>query len=453
MHHLTPELSYGSTNPNDSLIIPIKVMERYEAVQEYQRGSLTVKEACIRCQVRERQFYRLLSKVREAEKEHRSALTALVHGNTGKESNRQLSEEEKLKIKQLISENYSDFGPTLAAEKLEEGHGIVISSETLRILMIWWGYWKAKPRRSNGEYRQWRERRSVYGEVEQLDGGYHAWFEERAEPCCLLASIDDATGKITGLLFVEWEGVFPSFRFCRNYLKNHGKPGIFYLDKHSTYKINTKTLLDDPEMRTQFGRACQELGIELVSAHSPQAKGRVERLFKTLQDRLVKELRLRNISTKEEANRFVKEEFIPAFNRKFAVVPKETGDAHRKVTEDKETLDRIFSVRTERVVMNDFTVQYKNRFIQLLPTTVRLVRRKEKVEVRENEDGVVYIYLRGAKLPSKELPKRPEKVSVTKKDPKLLAHVKHPRKPAPDHPWRRSVIDKKKKNATTLSVN
>lgn len=424
-------------------------MEQYEAVQEYQRGSLTVKEACIRCQVRERQFYRLVSKVREAEVKHKSALTALIHGNTGRTSNRRLSERERETIRQAVDETYADFGPTLTAEKLKEDHGIVISKEALRVLMIRWGYWKPKPRKSNGEHRQWRERRSTHGEMEQFDGSYHAWFEDRAEPCCLLATIDDASGEITGLSFVDWEGVFPSFAFWREYLEKHGKPRSIYLDKHSTYKVNSKTLLDDPEMRTQFGRACQELGIELINAHSPEAKGRVERLFKTLQDRLIKELRLRGISDREEANRFMEKEFIPAFNRKFAVAPREAGDAHRPITETSEELERIFSIHTERTVMNDFTIQYKNRFFQILPTTKRLVRRKEKVDVCEWKGGNVILSLRGGTLPSEELPERPVKVRMSKKAPRLNT----PYKPAADHPWRKTAINKPGDRATTLSAN
>jgi len=428
------------TETPDIIIIPIKAMERYQTVQEYLRGSLSVKEASARCQIGERQFFRLAAKVKAAETDKQEAgqtgPETLIHANTGRAGNRTLSEETKHEVKKLINSHYSDFGPTLAAEKLREQHRITLSKETLRGWMVKWGLWQPKPRKTNSQHRQWRERKSCYGEMEQWDGCYGFWFEDRGEACCLLASIDDASGRLTGARFVDWEGVFPSFEFWQKYLKKHGKPGSIYLDKHSTYKINAKTLLDDPEARTQFERACQELGITVIHAHSPEAKGRVERLFKTLQDRLIKELRLRGISSKEEANRFLEEVYIDDFNNRFAVEPKEPGDVHRPVQETDEELDRIFSIRVERTVMNDFTVRYQGRYFQLLPTTKRLVRKKEKVEVRKSEDQSVAIYLRGGRLPSEELPERPQKA---KPQPELLAHTKRDKqqwKPAPDHPWR-----------------
>jgi len=438
------------TDTPDVVIIPIKVMERYQTVQEYLRGDLSVTEAGIRCRVGERQFFRLTAKVKEAERDKtRSGPKALIHANTGRTGNRARPAETKKKIKELIDATYSDFGPTLAAEKLRERHGFTISSEALRGWMTDWGLWRPKPRKKNGQHREWRERRPVYGQMQQFDGCYHLWFEDRGDPCCLLLSADDAGGRITNGQFVEWEGVFPSFNFWQKYLEKHGKPDSIYLDKHSTYKINAKTLLDDPEARSQFERACQELDIKVIHAHSAEAKGRIERLFETLQDRLVKELRLRGISSKEEANRFMDEVYIDDFNSRFGVEPKEPGDAHRPVSESPVELSRIFSIRTERVVMNDFTIRYRNRFFQLQRTTKRLVRQKERVEVRETEDGAVSIHLRGAQLPTEELPERPKKV---KPEPKLLAH-KEPWKPAPDHPWRQYGRNQEKKQVAELSAN
>ena len=438
------------TETPDVIIIPIKVMERYQTVQEYLRGNLSVTEATIRCRIGERQFFRLVAKVKKAEQDKvRIGPEILIHGNTGRIGNRALSEETKQEVKKLVNSRYPDFGPTLATEKLQELHNFTINSETLRNWMIEWDIWKPKRRRKNGKHREWRERRPLYGQMQQFDGCYHLWFEDRGELCCLLLSVDDATGRITGARFVEWEGVFPSFTFWRKYLKKHGKPGSIYLDKHSTYKINVKTLLDDPEARSQFERVCQELGIEVIHAHSAEAKGRVERVFKTLQDRLVKELRLRGISNKEDANRFLEEVFIDDFNGRFAVEPKESGDVHRTLSESQVELDQIFTIKTERMIMNDFTIRYHNRFFQLQQTTKRLVRQKEKVEVRETEDKTVSIHLRGTQLPSEELPERPKRV---KPEPKLLAHRK-PHKPAPDHPWRRYGRIQEKKSVATLSAN
>lgn len=407
-------------------------MEQHDIIQRFRTNELSLSEACAQCKLSERQVYRLVAKVKA------DGIEALIHGNTGPTSNRALDPRQKAKIEKVVRTTYPDFGPTFASEKLAEKHDITVHPETLRTYMTEWELWKPKRRRRNGEHRQWRERRSRFGELEQFDGCQHAWFEDRAPKCCLLASIDDATGRITGLRFADWEGVFPSFDFWSTYLDTHGKPQSIYLDRHSTYKVNTKTLLDDPEARSQFGRACDELGIELIYAYSPEAKGRIERLFSTLQDRLVKELRLRGISSMEEANRYVRDVFIPAFNAKFAVVPRKDGDAHRILTEaDTSTRERIFSIRTQRTVSNDFTVRYKGRYFQLQKTSLRLVCRKDKVEVEEREDGGVSVYLRGAYLPMEELPERPKKVQETARSPKLLAHVKEPKRPAADHPWRR----------------
>lgn len=426
-------------------------MEQYQTIQAFLKCSITLSEACQRVKLSERQFFRLTARVKEAEKAGRDAVAVLGHGNRGRPSNRALSAETKTEIKKHITQHYADFGPTFAAEQLEEKHGITVSEETLRKLMSGWGYWKPKPRKRNGEHREWRERRSLFGEMQQFDGSYHSWFEDRAEPCCLLASIDDATGRLTGLKFVEWEGVFPSFAFWREYLEDHGKPGSIYLDKHSTYKVNSKHLLDDPEAYSQFERVCGELGMDIIHARSPQAKGRIERLFETLQDRLIKELRLAGISTREEADRYVRENFIPRFNDKFAVVPREEGDAHQPVAEDTATLDRIFSFRSERVVMNDFTVRYKNRFFQLLPTVKRLVRRKEKVEVREREDRTVTISLRGGVLPNEELPERPPKVRESVKAPRFNLPASKAHTPAADHPWRKQAVVGRKNRGAVLS--
>jgi transposase len=430
---------------SDTVTIPAHIMEQHDIIQEFRTHKLTLDEACARLRRSERQVYRLAKKVRDG------GLMDLIHGNTGKASNRALSEDEEKNIESIVRATYADFGPTLAAEKLDEVHDIKVSVETLRTRMTTWGLWKPKCRKTNGEHREWRERRSLFGELEQFDGCYHAWFEDRAPTCCLLGSIDDATGRITGLLFTDWEGVFPSFAFWGTYLDTHGKPHSIYLDRHSTYKVNAKTMLDDPEARSQFERAMSELGVGVIHAYSPEAKGRIERLFGTLQDRLVKDLRLRGISTREEANRFVEEEFIPAFNAKFAVVPKAEGDAHRPLTEaDRTSLDRVFSIRASRTVMNDFTLRYKGRYFQLEKTAIRLVCRKDKVEVEEREDGSIRVYVRGAYLPVSELPERPAKVSDTRKAPKLLAQVKSPWKPAPNHPWRKGLAQER--SAAALSV-
>jgi len=408
-------------------------MERYQSLQLYLRAQATLEETCARCQLGERQVYRLLAKVKKAEQKGRSPALAIAHASQGRISNRARPEAVKAQIKKIIAKSYPDFGPTLAAEKLEQRHQIKISKEALRVLLTEWGLWQPKPRKA-ARHRAWRERKALFGQLIQFDGSYHRWFEDRAKQCCLLAGIDDATGQILGLRFVTWEGVFPSFSFWRAYLQAHGKPIAIYLDRHSTYKINTKTLLDDPEARSQFQRAMAELDIDVIHAYSPEAKGRVERLFATLQDRLVKELRLAGIATKEAANEFVAKTFIPEFNQRFAVAPASSGDAHRPLVKTLAELDAIFTIQTSRVVMNDFTLIYKGRYFQLLPTTLRLTRPKDKVQVCEDSAGQIHISLRGATLPFTELPRRPKKSTSTKKAVK----TKYQWKPGADHPWKQS---------------
>ena len=295
--------------------------------------------------------------------------TSITHLSRGKESNHKLKQIVVDKIISLLLAVYVGFGPTLAAEKLLEINKIKISDETLRTIMAKNNLWKPKQRKKNKEHREWRPRKENYGSMEQYDGSYHLWFEDRAEECCLLLSIDDATGKITKAVFDRHEGILPTFGFWKAYIEEKGKPAAIYLDKFSTYKINHKSAQDNKEMITQFQRACQELGIRLIFAHSPEAKGRVERMFKTLQDRLVKELRLQNISDIATANKFLKEKYIPDFNRRFAVVPEKRTDMHRSLTKtDKERVESIFSVHSTRVVMNDYTAQIKNQnlFLSLI---------------------------------------------------------------------------------------
>jgi len=373
---------------------------------------------------------------------------SVVHLGRGKESNRKLKQIVIEKIVMLLTTVYVGFGPTLAAEKLLERNKIKISDETIRAIMTTRNLWKPHPRKKNKEHREWRPRREHYGSMEQYDGSYHHWFENRAPECCLLLAVDDATGKITQAVFDHHEGVFPTFAFWKNYLKQKGKPVAIYLDKFSTYKINHKAALDNKDLITQFERACRELSIDLITAHSPEAKGRVERMFKTLQDRLVKELRLSNISDIETANIFLTEKFIPAFNAQFAVVPTKRANAHRALsTVDSKHMDSIFSVHSKRVVMNDFTVQFKNQYFQLNQQQSVLVRRKEKVLIEEHLDGSIVLKLREKELNYTVLPRRPLK--EFKLEIPALTTGTPTYKPPADHPWRRQFFANKINLQTT----
>src|SRR3989338_7499966 len=337
---------------------------------------------------------------------------------------------------------YVGFGPTLAAEKLLERDKIKISDESLRTIMIKNNLWKPKPRKRNKQHREWRPLKDNYGTMQQYDGSYHHWFGEKMPEFCMLLAVDDATGKITKAVFDHHEGIFPTFGFWKAYLMENGKPTSIYLDKFSTYKINHQAAEDNKELITQFGRACRDLGIKLISAHSPEGKGRVERMFETLQDRLVKELRLENISDIATANAFLQEKYISAFNEKFAVVPAQQADLHCGLTDiDAKGMGSIFSIHSTRVVMNDFTVQFKNQYFQLAKQQPVTVLRKDNILIEEHLDGSIKLKLREKELRYTVLPKRPDK-ELKLRFPALVTSRTIYRPPA-NHPWRRQILTNK----------
>jgi len=340
------------------------------------------------------------------------------------------------KVTTIIKSRYHDFEPTLAKEKLEEKHGIALSIETVRTLMVRAKLWKPRGRKTAKAHRSWRPRMECGGELVQFDGSYHHWFEDRGGEGCLLAAIDDATGAILRLVFDAHEGVEPVFRFWNWYVEEHGVPKAIYLDKFSTYKVNHKAAKDNSELVTQFDRALQTIGGKLIVAHSPQAKGRVERLFGTLQDRMVKEMRLRGIADEERANKYLREEFVPWFNEHYAVIPVKRGDLHRTPTaKERDGLPSTFSVKENRVVTADFTVRYKNEWLQLTKEQTVTVRKGDAVIIEERLDGSrkVLHEVRGRYLEYLVLPERAHKPSVCL-PAKHNGHV-----PPQDHPWRTSA--------------
>lgn len=367
---------------------------------------------------------------------------AVIHGLKEKQGNHHIDPALKEKALTVIGEQYHDFKPTFAAEKLAARHHITITSQTVRVWMTERGLWKARKRKQL-IYRSWRPRKEFFGELEQFDGSYHCWFENRYNDengtpieVCLLAAIDDATGKITHAQFTPHEGVIPVFLFWQTYIGSLGKPLGIYLDKFSTYKINHKNAIDNSELMTQFERLAKDLSIRLITAHSPQAKGRIERLFQTLQDRLVKEMRLANINTPHEGSIFLQEVFIPKFNEQFSVAASKEGDVHHPLTRiDKQNLNRIFSIQSTRTVNNDFTIQFKNIWYQLLELQATTVRPRETVLVEEWLDRTVHVSLRGYNLNYSILPQRPHR---QKSNPTILTSHKLIWKPPANHPWRRS---------------
>lgn len=383
-----------------------------------------------------RQIRRLKTAVREY------GASAFIHKLKGRQGNHHIDPLVKEKALAVIKETYSDFKPTFATEKLREIHSIHVSHETTRLWMMQEGLWKSRKQKQSG-YHSWRPRKEYFGELGQFDGSYHLWFEDRfidekgnSIEVCLLASIDDATGEITKASFSANEGVVAVFTFWKEYVQDLGKPLSIYLDKFSTYKINHKAAVDNSELITQFQRTMRQLNVILITAHSPQAKGRIERLFGTLQDRLVKEMRLVNILTPEQGNRFLKEVFIPAFNNKFAVVPVKEGDVHKPLLkEEKEQIRHIFSIHETRRVNLDFTIQFKNNWYQLTEIQPATVRPLMVVLMETWLDGSVHIIFRGYELAFIVLPEKPKKQRI--KQPTILTTHKLNWKPASNHPWRR----------------
>ena len=391
-------------------------------------------ERLVKREIKQKEGSKLLDlgirQVKRKVKEYRKAgAISLVHGNRGKSSNRATDKEKVREALKLIEEKYSDFGPTLASEKLEENHGIIINHETLRKLMIKKGMRKVKNKKIIVKHF-WRERKECLGEMVQLDGSPHDWFEDRAEPCTLLAFIDDATSNILWLEFAESESTESLMKSTKSYVEESGKPASIYVDRGVVYKVNQNN--PDNERITQYGRAMNELHIKLIHARSPEAKGRVENLFGTLQDRLVKELRLANISTIKEANKFAREVYMPKHNAKFAVKPRSETNLHRPV--GNYDLDNIFCLKEDRKINNDFTISYKTRFIQLEEKQNTIVRPKNVVTICEHLDETIEIFLRKTKLNFKELPKRPEKQNMVKK----ITILKERKLwiPPTNHPWR-----------------
>lgn len=420
------------------IIMTQKDLSRYEVIKRLIRKEINGTEAAKQLDLSVRQVKRIKARViKEGPK-------GVIHKNRGRVGNRRLNPEIAEKAKYWLKERYSDFQPTFAMEKLRDLHQIKLSKEKVRQLMIELELWQPRSRKKSEDYRSWRERKDYYGEMQQFDGCYFDWFET-GELSCLLASRDDATSKITKLKFVSDEGFNSVSEFWKEYFLKHGKPLKIYLDRLSTYKNTHKSVMDNPQVLTQFQRAMRQLDIELISAYSPQAKGRIENLFPILQHRLVRELRLAGIKTPAEANRFCEEVFIPQFNQKFGVGPKKRGDIHRKLTQlEKEKLDQIFSHQETRYVNNDFTIRYKGKWFQLAEKQPVLVRKREKILVEERTSGEIFLNLRGKYLNYTILPERPERIREAKIP--ALTTSKSSWKPPVDHPWRKPFIFSRNNN-------
>jgi len=423
----------GQQEVTDILSMSERELSRLEVIQRVGTKRLTQREAASLLKLSVRQVKRLLRAYRQR------GAPALQSKRRGRRSNNHLPEELVSRVSQLLRSRYYDFGPTLAQEKLCEEDGLCLSRESVRRLMISLGLWR--PRRARrAVIHCLRERRARCGELVQIDGSPHDWFEGRAPRSTLLVFVDDATSRLMHLSFVEAETTFNYFAAVRSYILEHGKPLALYSDKFSVFRVNIPNALTGTGL-TQFGRAMKELAIELICAHSPQAKGRVERANQTLQDRLTKELRLRAICSSEEANAYLPE-FITDYNARFALSPRSAEDAHRPLSA-REDLDRILVLKERRTLSKNLTVSYNNRIYQVSTKRPRYAMRGTHVEVREAATGEITIEYKGKTLAyhvCSEQEREQAQVTPTKLLDQRLAKsaTKLHRKyhPPMTHPWR-----------------
>ena len=405
----------------DIIVMSQKELQRLHVVRKAIDKHLTqVSAADILC-LSTRQIKRIIKRVKE------EGDTGIAHKSRGRLSNRGFPKEVKNKVIKTYKGKYHDFGPTLASEKLAELDKIKLSAETLRKWLIKEGLWEQ--RRKRKKHRQWRERKHHLGRMIQVDGSHHDWFEGRGSECVLMGYIDDATNRVYAR-FYEYEGTFPAMDSFKRYITKYGLPHSLYMDKHPTYKSTAKQTIEDElnntDAMSQFERALKELGVDIIYANSPEAKGRIERLFNTFQDRVIKEMRLKGIKSIPEANNFLRY-YLPIYNRRFNVEAIEKGDLHRRIPEGLD-LDSILCIKTKRGLKNDTTIAHNSKLYQILEQVDT-----KKVTVEERISGRMLITYKDKSLRYKEITQRP-----VKKDT-LIAKEAKPRKtyiPSKNHPWR-----------------
>ncbi|WP_409017950.1 ISNCY family transposase [Azospirillum sp. BE72] len=363
-------------------------LQRVEVLGEVLSGRRGVGSAASVLGLSERQVWRLLARYKAG------GGGALVHRGRGRPSNRRLGDEVRERALELVRSRYGDFGPTLAAEMLREKHGLTVSRETLRQWMAAAGLWLS--RRQRRQFHPPRLRRERFGELIQIDGSAHRWFEDRADPCTLLVFIDDATGRVMQLRFARSESAFSYFEALEGYLNAHGRPLAFYSDKYSVFRVSQREAKGGQGM-TQFGRALAELNIEILCANSSQAKGRVERVNRTLQDRLVKELRLAGVSGIEAGNAFLPG-FVDRFNARFALPPARPDDLHRPLTIAPDRLRQVLCWREQRHVGQQLTLSYERKLIMLEETELTRGLVGQYVDTCAFADGRLEVRWKGVAL-------------------------------------------------------
>lgn len=356
----------------------------------------------------------------------------LISGHVGKVSPNRIDLKTRAKVVTILRrEEYMDFGPTLLKEKLRSRHGYYLSKETLRKWMVEEGLWKAKSQKTRKVYQR-RVRRARFGELLQGDGSRHAWFEERGEECTVVIFVDDATSKLTVGKFVEAETTMAYQEILEEHLRRYGRPLGLYVDKHSIFRTSRDNSAVK-ETETHFGRVLRELDIELICAHSPQAKGRVERANGVLQDRLIKEMRIQKINSIEEANRFLPQ-FIEDYNNRFGKEPRDIENAHRPMREEDD-LERIFARRSTRKLSKNLSFQYEGLAYQIQPQNPNRFR-STHVNILERPGRPILIECRGQELPYTQWEETFHGKPKVLDSKELEAYwPKRQRKPGKHHPW------------------
>jgi len=412
----------------------IEELRRYQILVKVIEKRLTQKEGSELLDLSVRQIQRLVKKVRE------EGPQGVVHGLRGQVSARKVSEKRKQQMVRIYGKKYAGFGPTLAVEKLEEREGFRISRETLRQWLMKEGLWKLQ--RKGSKHRMWRERKPCCGEMIQMDGSHHDWLEGRGSALVLMAYIDDATSRAYGR-FYEYEGTIPAMDSFLRYIDFYGLPQRLYLDRHETYKSPKKLTLEEElegkeASQSQFQRAVEELGVKVIYAYSPQAKGRIERLFRTFQDRLIKEMRLEKISSREQANRFL-ENYLPRYNQRFCREAANPLDLHRPLPQ-KTDVRKILCIQESRCVRQDGTISYQGRQFQIVDAL-----RPKALWVQEWTDGSLHLVYQQKELAFHEIfPSL--KTKVFSSTPRLRVRFI----PSPHHPWRQNLRGKIKNKTLSL---
>jgi transposase len=408
----------------DVLVMKPREIKRLHLIHQALEKKITQQQAAEVAGLSTRQMRRLMRRIQQ------EGDRGILHRQRGRPSNRRIAERVRQKALELYQQRYGDFGPTLASEKLRERHRISLHAETLRLWLrqaqLPYRQRKARP------HRQWRPRRSCFGTMVQMDGSHHDWLEGRGPKLVLMGSIDDATNTVEAG-FYDHEGTVPALDNFRRWVQRYGIPASVYLDKHTTYRSPQGPSLQEQlqgleRSQSQFERAMSELGVEVIHAHSPAAKGRIERLFGTFQDRLIKEMRLARVASLTGANRFL-EQYLPGYNQRFRVEPAQAADLHRRVPRQLD-LDGVLCIKTQRRLNDDSTVVHQGK-VYLVEERVQA----QSVTVEDRLDGSVHLRHQRRSLRYREIPNRPRKAPVPVPATRPKAKHYHP---AADHPWRSS---------------